>query len=282
MGEQGWQSTPHARQAAPGPRCTKTVTMRREYIDTMPNLAATWLSRMPASLQALRAVQAIPSQCAICGRWPGPRICTDCHRRWGAEQQRCRRCALPLQARTGICGACLKQPPSLQRCTAVLDYGYPWQGLITRYKFDGDLGLVHSLARLMSAHPETLQCLQDCDALLPMPSSAQRIRERGFDHMALLAKVLARQSACRVPLLTQVVQRQHVELPQHNASRPQRLRQLRGVFSLQDSAAAQVTGQHLLVLDDVMTTGATLDALAQCLHKAGAASVSALVLARTG
>ena len=252
--------------------------MRREYIDTMPNLAATWLSRLGLSAQAL---QAIPSQCAVCGRWPGPRICADCRSRWTPVIHRCRRCALPLPSTALDCGACLKHPPRLRHCTAVLEYGYPWQRLITRYKFEADLGLVRSLAELMHSHPQVQQHLQLCDALLPVPASDSRIRSRGFDHTALLATALARQARSPGIVLNGAVQRQHTDLPQHNASRQQRLRQLRGAFSVRPAAISNLAGKHLLLLDDVMTTGATLDAMAQCLLDAGAKSISALVLART-
>lgn len=251
--------------------------MRREYIDTMPNLAATWLSRLGLPMQAL---QAVPSQCAVCGHWPSPRICMDCRKRWIPHVHRCSRCALPLPSQAMECGACLRHPPRLSRCIAVLDYGYPWQKLITRYKFEGDLGLTRSLAHLISTHEQALKCLQHSDALLSVPASAPRIRERGFDHMDLLIRSLMGQTGCNAPVLTGSIQRRHVDLPQHSANRQQRLRQLRGVFSLGTDAASQISGKRILLLDDVMTTGATLDVLAMCLLDAGAASVSALVLAR--
>lgn len=251
--------------------------MRREYIDTMPNLAATWLSRLGLPAQALPAM---PSQCAVCGRWPSLRICPDCRKRWMPQVHRCSRCALPLPSQALECGACLKHPPHLSHCVAVLDYGYPWQKLITRYKFEGDLGLTHSLAHLIGTHEQALHCLQGSDALLPVPASAARVRERGFDHMDLLARSLVRQTGYSAPILSRAVQRRHVDLPQHSASRQQRLRQLRGVFSLHADATSQIAGKRILLLDDVMTTGATLDALAICLLDAGAASVCALALAR--
>ena len=130
----------------------------------------------------------------------------------------------PLPSQTLECGACLKRPPHLSHCVAVLDYGYPWQKLITRYKFEGDLGLTCSLAHLIGTHEQALHCLQRSDALLPVPASAARVRERGFDHMDLLARSLVRQTGYSAPILSRAVQRRHVDLPQHSASRQQRLR----------------------------------------------------------
>lgn len=253
--------------------------MRREYIDSMPDLHATWLSRLRRQQQIW--LDALPSQCAVCGRWPGPRICHDCQARWATRFHRCPTCATPLPALVSACGACLKQPPRLRRCTAVLDYAYPWQDLITSYKFRADLGLARSLGHLLASHPEVQEQLRTCNALLPVPTTNQRIRERGFDHCALLAQALARQSGMHRPVLTQVVERKHRAQAQHVSTREQRLRQLRGAFSLAPEQTGQIAGSHILLIDDVMTTGATLDALASCLLAAGTSSVSAVVLART-
>ncbi|RGE43344.1 ComF family protein [Comamonas testosteroni] len=252
--------------------------MPREYIDSMPDLHATWLSRLRR--QRPLWPDTLPSQCAVCHRWPGPRICRDCRLRWAADSHRCQTCALPLPAMVSHCGACLAHPPRLAHCSAALDYAYPWQDLITRYKFQADLGLVRSLGRLMAEHPDIHHQLQQCDALLPIPASDERLRERGFDHTLLLAQSVTRQAGGPT-LLSHVVQRQHIQLPQHSSSRAQRLRQLRSVFSVKAAQQSDIAGRKLLLLDDVMTTGATLDALAACLLSAGAASVSAIVLART-
>jgi ComF family protein len=253
--------------------------MRREYIDSMPDLHATWLSHLRRQQQ--RWLDALPSLCAVCGRWPGPRICHDCHARWAGQKHRCHGCALPLPSLVSLCGSCLLQPPRLQRCISVLDYAYPWQDLITRYKFQADLGLARSLGRLMAGHPEVRELLRTCGPLLPMPTSSERVRERGFDHCLLLAHALSEQYDRPLPLLNGAVQRKHLERPQHASSREQRLRRLRDVFSLVPARRPLIEGQDIVLLDDVMTTGATLDALARCLLSAGAASVSAVVLART-
>jgi ComF family protein len=188
---------------------------------------------------------------------------------------------MPLVATASVCGACLRHPPPLQQCIAVLDYAYPWQEVIGRYKFQSDLGLVRSLSRLLAENAEVQHLLLNCDALLPVPASDTRLRERGFDHTRLLAASLLTQSDSALPLLTRAVQRQHIAQSQHASTRAQRLRQLRGAFTLQPGQQAAIEGRRLVLLDDVMTTGATLNALADCLLHAGAASVSAVVLART-
>lgn len=249
--------------------------MRREYIDSMPDLHATWLSRLQRRWDA--TLQALPSQCAICGRWPGQRLCADCRARWAQALPRCALCARQLPPHApAVCGACLRHPPRLARCIAVLDYAYPWRQVIADFKFHADLGLARSLGALLAFHAAALQMLQECDALLPVPASPQRLRERGFDHTLLLARAL------RPPALWhRAVLRRHTAQAQHELPRAQRLRQLRHAFSVAPGWHERVAARKLVLLDDVMTTGATLDALAGCLLRAGAASVSALVLART-
>lgn len=249
--------------------------MRREYIDSMPNLHATWLSRLNQHWNA--TLEALPSQCAICRRWPGNRFCADCLARWSQPTSRCSLCARRLAGGAGICGACLKQPPRLSHCVAALDYAYPWQNVIARYKFQADTGLARGLGRLLASHPPAQQMLSGCDVLLPVPASEQRLRERGFDHTLLLARAM--QPA--MPVWHRAVARRHTQQPQHALGRTQRLRHLQKAFDVGADYRTRITGTHIALLDDVMTTGATLDALAACLLKAGAASVSALVLCRT-
>jgi ComF family protein len=159
----------------------------------------------------------------------------------------------------------------------MLDYAYPWQNVIARYKFQADTGLARGLGRLLASHPPVQQLLSDCDVLLPVPASDRRLRERGFDHTLLLARAMRP----AIPVWHRAVERRHTQQPQHELGRTQRLRHLQKAFGIAGDHGARIPGQRIVLLDDVMTTGATLDALADCLLKAGAASVSALVLCRT-
>ncbi|WP_454725031.1 phosphoribosyltransferase family protein [Delftia acidovorans] len=243
----------------------------------MPNLPASWLSHWHAGL---------PSQCAVCHRWPAQRLCQDCRLRWARPLPRCGLCAMPLPAGHGasggqqVCGACLVKPPPLTHCLAALDYAYPWHTVIGDFKFRGDTGLARSLAALLLEQHGAREQLEQCDLLLPMPLSAQRLRERGFHQALVLARALSGPST-RGKLRHQAVQRAHTAQAQHDLPRALRLRQLRGVFAVPPAQLPHVRGRKILLIDDVMTTGASLHALATCLRRAGAAEVSALVLART-
>lgn len=247
----------------------------------MHHMPATWLSRRLAlPRRALHGLlEALPSQCAICRRWPGRRLCPDCCGRWAAAQPRCLGCAMAVPAGVRVCGACLRQPEALDVCLAAVDYAYPWHTVIGDFKFRGDIGLARSLAGLLLQSPQVGAQLARCDALLPMPLSPQRLRERGFHQTLLLARALARQQPVHV--LAQAVRRRHSTQPQHDLPRAQRLRQLRSAFEIAPGQHQRIEGRRLLLLDDVMTTGASLHALARCLRQAGAAEVGALVLART-
>jgi len=232
---------------------------------------------MLAPLRRLRL--ALPSQCAICRCWPTQRLCPDCCTRNVHAVARCRSCALPVPEGVAVCGVCLREPPPLERCVAVLDYAWPWRAVLAEFKFRGDAALAHSLAALLLQSPPAQALLAQCDALVPMPLSVQRLRERGFHQTLHLARALERQTP--IAVWAHAVQRRHTAQAQHTLTRAQRLRQLRTVFTVAASQQAPIVGRTLLLLDDVMTTGASLCALARCLRQAGAAAVHALVLART-
>ncbi len=254
---------------------------RREYIDSMPVLPVSWISRRLATpAHALRHfAAALPSQCAVCRRWPAHRLCHDCRARWAPALPRCRSCAIAVPSGVQVCGSCLRNPDALTACVAAVDYAYPWQAVIGDFKFRGDTGLAASLSALLLQSAAACAQLAACDALVPMPLSPQRLRERGFHQTLLLARALARHQP--VTVLARAVERRHTDVPQHDLGRAQRLRQLRSAFHVVPAQRECIAGRRLLLLDDVMTTGASLHALARCLRRAGAAEVSALVLART-
>lgn len=232
----------------------------------------------------------LPTVCAFCHCWPvwstTGRVCADCLGRFLHPEPACPHCALPVPAGTGVCGACLLQPPPLHHCVAAVPYAYPWNQAIAAFKFHGDTGWATALARIMWRHPATPALLQQAQVLLPVPLSASRWRERGYNQSLLLARPLRHQLVQHTPscpplLLTHGIDRQDTPRHQTGMRRNQRLRHWDGTFTLTAAAMQHVHGQHVLLIDDVMTTGATLHALAQtCLH-AGASRVCALVFART-
>ena len=241
----------------------------------MSSRPAPWLTQGLA-----RLYQALPSECSICGRWPARRVCDDCLARWAVPQPRCRRCALPLAGGALECGACLRAAPAFDAAWAAVDYGYPWSALLTQFKFHSDPGAARALAQLLARCPGAMAALASATLIVPVPLSRERLRQRGFNQAALLAKALARMpgaARCACELLV----RARDTPAQSQLPRSARLHNLRQVFSVPPQRVADIAGRRVVLVDDIMTTGATLEAAAQALRAAGARHICALVVART-
>ncbi len=219
----------------------------------------------------------LPSRCAICRQWPTEAVCDVCIARFAQPRLRCTGCALPVPAGVLRCGACLKHPPPLARCLCAVDYAWPWRGLVARFKFHEQPGWDRPLSWLMRSASGAEDALHEADRVLPIPLSPERLAERGYNQSWLLARRLAPEEADATLLL-----RIRHTPPQRTLPRSERLRNLQGAFAVDPLRQREVRGQKLLLVDDVMTSGASLHAAAQVLLQAGAAQVSALVLARTG
>ena len=228
----------------------------------------------------------LPSQCAICRSWPGAPLCAACLSRFAAPRPRCPRCALAWSATEAApnCPHCQGQALPLQACLAAVDYAYPWADLLTRYKFQRQSGYGALLADLLLRRADVRECLsglspQDC--LLPMPLSAERLRERGFNQAWELAKLLHARSRCPAVLSARLLLRLRHTEAQSRLPLQARLANVRGAFLVEPLAANRVRGRQVVLIDDVMTSGASLSAAALALLEAGASAVKALVVART-
>ena len=244
--------------------------MAGQYIEPMP--VAPFLRAFVAPLRRL------PSQCAVCRGWAAQRRCDACTLRYAAPRPRCQRCAIGLPEGVAVCGACLTHPPPFERAVAAVDYGYPWDDLARRFKFEASLGLADVLAQRMLAalrHDD----VERPDWLLPVPLSAERPRERGYNQAWELSRRIARAMRCAsdARLLPRMKDTPHqLALPPDK-----RAANVRGVFALEPRRRHELQGRSVAVLDDVMTTGATAAEIAATLLQAGARSVQIWVLART-
>lgn len=216
------------------------------------------------------------SRCQLCRSPTLQPVCEACVARFGQPRLRCRRCALALPTAQTACGACLKHPPVLDACVAAVDYAYPWSNLIGRFKFQEQPGWAGFFAQLMRQTPWAEPALHAADVLLPMPLSRARLAQRGYNQALELARHLAPQKTLAHGLV-----RLRDSAPQATLDRAQRLRNVQGAYLVEPTHAAQLQGRSVVLVDDVMTTGASLDAAAQALRQAGVAQMSALVLART-
>ena len=219
---------------------------------------------------------AAPSRCAVCGAWPAQPVCAACTARFAAPQPRCSRCALPVPGGVATCGACLRHPPPLDLCFAAVPYAYPWSGLVARFKFQGEPGWAASLATLLQSVDGVTAACQDADLVLPMPLDPARLAERGFNQSLELARRLAPERTDARLLL-----RLRPTAPQVTLAHAERHANVRGAFGVEPLRFDEVRGKRVLLVDDVMTSGASLHAAADALRAAGGAGVSAVVFART-
>lgn len=249
-----------------------------EYIEPMPFTRPAGIS--PHWRQGLRALAdlaaRLPSQCAVCHAWPASRVCGACCARFAPPLARCATCARTVPDGVAQCGECLRHPPPLDACLAAVSYGFPWASVVGQFKFQADPGWAGALARIMRQAPGVQAALAQADRVLPIPLSAARLRQRGYNQALLLARHLGHPR-----VQAHVLLRTRDAPAQSQLARAQRLRNLRGAFAVDPLLAPQVAGQRVVLVDDVMTTGATLHAAAAALREAGARHITALVLART-
>ena len=227
-----------------------------------------------------RWLTALPASCAICARWPAHPVCDDCVQRHGQSLPRCPGCALPLAPGLERCTRCAESgPTALGHCLARVDYAHPWSALVARLKRDP--AWAGQLAALMTATPGLADRLEQTDLILPIPLSQDKLRQRGYNQAWELCKALRRELHAAPPAHAGLLQRRHLSQAQHELPRGQRIAHAMQAYFVAPAARPRLQGRRVLLLDDVMTTGATLQSAAAALREAGAAEVGALVFART-
>jgi ComF family protein len=180
----------------------------------------------------------------------------------------CPRCALASPG-GALCGRCLAEPPRYDATFAALAYAFPADALIHALKFRGELALAPLLAGMLF---RSLAAHEKIDLMVPVPLSAKRLRERGYNQSAEIARGLM----ALAPLELFVCERSRDTAAQTELPWSERRRNVRGAFRCTRGVSGTVA-----VVDDVMTTGATLDEMAGALKAAGAARVVNWVVART-
>jgi len=209
--------------------------------------------------------------CFLCRGKAEGLLCRPCDAdlpRLGPEL--CPRCALAAPA-GAVCGRCLTQPPAYDATTAALAYRFPADALVQALKFRGELALAPFLGNLLS------ECVSntDVDCVVPVPLSPERLRSRGYNQALEIARHVARPA--RVELAPELCERTRDTPAQTDLPPAARATNVRGAFH----CPRLLAGARVAVLDDVMTTGATLEEMAATLKRAGAARVVNWVVART-
>ena len=229
----------------------------------------------------------LPHQCVLCRRFAeSTGLCATC---WdglapiGAPV--CRQCGLPLGHTLAdpVCATCFQTPPPLDMIRAALHYNDSSRQLILAFKHGDGLQLTPFLAALMAHNFRTMTDMVDTERggplVVPVPLHRRRFFRRRYNQSAELARHLCRiNAACE--FAPQILVRQRPTRSQGGLSRRQRHRNLAGAFATTEDARAMLKGRAVILVDDVMTTGATLFAAARCLSAGGSGAVSAIVLAR--
>ena len=225
-----------------------------------------WLNRLQQRLW--------PSPCSLCLA-PDPSgrgLCPGCLADLPRLDPCCPHCALPLATAGQVCGHCQRRPPRFDAAVALFRYAPPVDVLIQGLKFGQALHFAPLFAELLAAR---LAGQRPPDCILPVPLHPRRQRERGFNQAVEIARPLARRLGSRLELESCV--RRRATTPQTGLSAAARRRNLRDAFAL----ARPLAGRSVAVLDDVMTTGGTLDAIADVLRGGGVEHIEAWVCART-
>jgi ComF family protein len=212
-----------------------------------------------------------PPRCVLCGK-SGPFVCSSCRdelpRATGA---RCDACWLPA---TGFCHRCAERPLAFERLRSACRYEGDARRLVHSFKFGGQTCLAEALA--LEMRPLLDQADANAEVLAPVPMPGGRQRQRGFNHAQLLAKSLS--AITGLPVADALSRRRDNGTQVGSRTATERWQRVQGVFAVRDTPA--VEGRRVLLVDDVATTGATLDACARSLLDAGASAVSAVTFGR--
>jgi competence protein ComFC len=212
-----------------------------------------------------------PPACGGCGK-TGSRWCGDCQKRVKIlDGILCEVCGLP-QDKFGICGNCLADRPRFRALRAWAVFDEPVQTALHKLKYRRDISLGEALASQMAAFVKGLNW--NIDLVVPIPLGKQRIKERGYNQVAMIAKPLA--MALEIQYAPKELMRHKETRSQVGLSRVERRKNVRDAFQ----AGKGVVGKNVLVMDDVSTTGSTLSSSADALYSAGAGDVYALTVAR--
>lgn len=234
--------------------------------------------------------QLLPRSCALCvcaiapskklERFSHTGVCHSCLNHFlNHKTLRCKICAnkLDVAATTSLCGSCLAKPPSFDRTIVVGDYAAPYSNLIHALKFQHHLALTPLFAQLLALSWHQSQST-NADIMTAIPLSTERLIERGFNQSLEIAKPLAR--LLSLPLIPRLAVRIRHTLAQSSLAHHKRRDNLRGAFII-PTASQVLKNKHIIVIDDVMTTGHTVNEFAACLKRYGAARVTNLIFART-
>ena len=219
-------------------------------------------------------------RCYFCRIKSTQLVCQHCLHGFTLNESYCQTCKLPTPKPINLCGECQKKPPQYQTLFSPLIYQGHTKTLITGLKFSSKYQncqvLCHFLVAILKKHYQQNNHIPWPQALIPVPSHINRVRQRGFCHMNLLSRNLLAQLAIELPLQNTLLVKSEDLAPQHDLNKTQRHKLKANSFNCPNPVPS-----HVALFDDVITTGSTIDACISKLKEAGATQVDVWSLART-
>ena len=230
-----------------------------------------------------------PRRCVLCLSTDTPLshtdidLCPGCRSELQLVEHSCYQCGIPLQNTLAgqLCGQCLQKPPAYDQVISIYHYRQPLVWLIAQMKFNKKRLIARLLSRLMTEHLLTIRKTRQFplpDAIIPVPLHHKRQYQRQFNQSEELAKTLS--DALDTPLDTQYLQRHINSAQQSGLDAKQRKKNVKGIFKVINKK--QQHYRHVVIIDDVMSTGSTVNEIARILKRSGIKQVDVWVLARAG
>ncbi|WP_281167235.1 ComF family protein [Psychromonas ossibalaenae] len=226
--------------------------------------------------------QLLPAQCLLCHLPSNDKlICTYCQNALDTKRPCCHKCGLRLAKAQDFCGDCLQQEHLFTQLHALADYQSPYSSLIKKFKYAKKLIHGELLGELLTSSVSSnvdLQTIAEVDYLLAIPLHRKKHQKRGFNQAEIIAQVASKQLA--IPLLN-AVERHKNTSAQEGLSLKKRKHNLNNAFSLKQAQQDKLAGTHIVIIDDVVTTGATVNSLCQILLQAGVRRIDIWCVCRT-
>ncbi|WP_413700247.1 ComF family protein [Psychromonas sp. KJ10-10] len=225
----------------------------------------------------------LPAQCLVCALTSNNKlICLHCEKNILSQRQYCFNCALPLNNSADYCGDCLQKDYIFDHIHALGDYTKPLSILIKQLKYQKSLISGELLAELLLKsvlNRYSKQQLSEYDYLLATPLHSKKLRLRGFNQTQIIADSLHK--SLNIPLLENAIIRDKQTTAQEGLSVTKRRKNLANAFKLKQSSTQEIAGKNIIIIDDVVTTGATMNSLCKYLKKQGANKLTIFCISRT-
>ena len=227
--------------------------------------------------------QCLPARCLMCELSSNDKlICKHCQRALLEARTCCQRCGLGLNLSLPFCGDCLKKAHLFEKLHALGSYQPPYSQMVKKLKYTKKLLYGELLGELLTKSIRlnlSAQQISAVDYLLPVPLHTEKLRCRGFNQATIIAKVIAKRLS--TPLLLEGVERHISTMPQEGLRLYDRKKNLNGAFSISPSVQQEIIGAYIVIIDDVVTTGATVNSLCHTLLEAGVQRIDIWCISRT-